>query len=80
MSLLNGCTSYENNDYRMFVIGNFPELKYLDDCLVTADERNQAKSYRYLCGLATALNFIEKFGLNRIQSTRKRSNIEIFHS
>lgn len=83
MSLFNGSTVEEHNDYRLFVIGHLPTLLYLDDTCVTQAERTQARSYRYLCGLAGAISFFERLGhqskTRTVENVHLSPKIEIIH-
>lgn len=45
-SYLNGGTTQQNANYRLYVISHFPELVYLDDQPVRADERHRAHAVR----------------------------------
>lgn len=56
--LFNGRTVFEANDYRMYVIGQMQSLAFLDDQIITAANRIQAKSHRFIHGLASAFHLI----------------------
>lgn len=76
-TMFNGSTVLEQNDYRMYVIGQLQTLNYLDDILVTETQRAQAKSQQYLIRLTSAFNFMDKFNRNQRIIRKNRTVIEI---
>lgn len=74
MSLFNGASEEEHNDYQLYVITNLPQLQHLDDTAITEAHRVQAKSYRYLCGLSGTVNFFDRISIYNRKSVKKRTD------
>ncbi|KAG8230293.1 hypothetical protein J437_LFUL010196 [Ladona fulva] len=65
-SYLNGGSVYEYFQYRLFVISWFPHLIHLDDCVVTNEQREEAKRLYHR-------SFFDKFPLSSMSFTSENS-------
>lgn len=74
-TLFNGSSPIQHNVYRLYVIEHLPTLLYLDDSVITDEQRAQAKSHRYLNGLVNVFSFINKIGQTPNKEVEPEDNI-----